>query len=81
MSRVPSVVFAALMVVSASAFAADTPDPSSQGESAVPSGSNANVPSSPPAGDPSVTENKPTWPAPATSPGEENKGKPPIKPE
>ena len=79
MSRVPSVVFAALMVVSASAFAADTPDPSSQGESAVPSGSNANVPSSPPAGDPSVTENKPTWPAPATSPGEENKVKPPIK--
>jgi hypothetical protein len=28
-----------------------------------------------------MTENKPNLPAPATSPGEENKGKPPIKTE
>ena len=35
--------FAAIMVVSATAFAADTPDPSGKGESAVPSGSNANI--------------------------------------
>jgi hypothetical protein len=28
-----------------------------------------------------VTENKPNLPAPATSPGEENKGKPNIKTE
>ena len=80
MLRVPSFVFAAMMVVSATAFAADTPDPSAQGEAAVPSGSNASVPSSPPAGDPTVL-NKPDLPAPATTPGEENKGKPPIKTE
>ena len=43
MLRVPSLIFAAMMVVSATAFAADTPDPSGKGESAVPSGSNANV--------------------------------------
>jgi hypothetical protein len=82
MLRVPSLLFAAITVLSVSAFAADTPDPSSKGgESAVPSGSNVIVPNSPPAGTPSLTENKPNLPAPATSPGEENKGKPNIKTE
>jgi hypothetical protein len=80
MLKVPSFIFAAMMVVSASAFA-ETPDPSSKGESALPSGSNATVPSDPPAGTPPVTENKPTLPAPATTPGEENKGKPAVKTE
>jgi hypothetical protein len=82
MLRVPSLLFAAVTILSTSAFAADTPDPSSKGgESALPSGSNATVPTSPPAGTAPVTENKPNLPAPATSPGEENKGKPPIKTE
>jgi hypothetical protein len=80
MLRVPSLLFVATMVISASAFA-ETPDPSSKGESALPSGSNTTVPSDPPAGSPPVTENKPNLPAPATSPGEENKSKPPIKTE
>jgi hypothetical protein len=78
MFQVSSLLFATMMVVGAAAFAADTPDPSGKGESSLPSGSNTNVPSSPPAGDP-MTENKPNLPAPATSPGEENKSKPPIK--
>jgi hypothetical protein len=80
MHQATRLLFATLMVASATAFAADTPNPSGKGESALPSGSNANVPSSPPAGDP-MTENKPNLPAPATSPGEENKSKPPIKTE
>jgi hypothetical protein len=80
MPRATSLLFATLIFASASAFAADTPDPSGKGESALPSGSNANAPSSPPAGEP-MTENKPNLPAPATSPGEENKSKPPIKTE
>jgi hypothetical protein len=82
MLRVPSLLFAVITVLSASAFAADTPDPGSKGgQSALPSGSNVTVPSGPPAGTAPVTENKPNLPAPATSPGEENKGKPPIKTE
>jgi hypothetical protein len=81
MPRVPSLLFAAMTLVSASAFAADTPTPGAQGESALPSGSNATVPSTPPAGTAPLTENKPTLPAPATTPGEENKSKPPIKTE
>ena len=81
MFRVPSLLFAAVLVTSATAFAADTPDPNATGAAGLPSGSHAaSPPSSPPAGDPTVTENKPNLP-PATSPGEENKGKPPIKTE
>ena len=82
MFRVPSLLFAAVLITSATAFAADTPDPGATGTSGLPSGSNAGTPpSSPPAGDPTVSVNKPNLPAPATSPGEENKGKPPIKTE
>jgi hypothetical protein len=74
-----SLLFATMIAVSAAAFAADTPDPSGKGESALPSGSNSTAPSSPPAGAAPITENKPNLPAPATSPGEENKGKPAVK--
>ena len=81
MVRVQSLLLAAMLLASATAFAADTPDPNATGEAAVPSGSNANAPTTPPAGNTSVTEGKGDLAAPATTPGEENKGKPPIKPE
>ena len=79
MFRVSGLLFAAVVAVSTSGLAADTPDPSAKGGAAVPSGSNTNPPTSPLAGDPAV--DKPNLPAPATSPGEENKNKPPIKAE
>ena len=81
MFRVQSLLLAAVLMTSATAFAADTPDPNATGEAAIPSGSNANTPSTPPAGNTNVTEGKGDLAAPATTPGEENKGKPPIKSE
>lgn len=81
MFRIQSLVFAAAIMVSASAFAADTPDPNATGDAALPSGSNAaNPPTNPPAGN-SATGKKEDLAAPATTPGEENKGKPPVKPQ
>ena len=78
MVRLSGMLFAAMLLTSATAFAADTPDPSSTGDAAVPSGSNAN----PPAGDFSnMTEGKGDLAAPSTTPGEEHKGKPPVKAE
>ena len=47
MFRTPSLVFPALLLMgSVTAFAGDTPDPSSKGEAALPSGSNAATPPS-----------------------------------
>jgi hypothetical protein len=44
-------VIASMLIVSTSAFAADTPDPNASGPAALPSGSNAaNPPSSPTSG-------------------------------
>ena len=87
MFRLPSLLFAAVLMTSASAFAGNTPDPSSKGEAALPSGSKTE----PPAGAPAVTENFNKLPAPGEkipSPGEVNKGpgevikgKPPEAPE
>jgi hypothetical protein len=81
MFRLPSLLFAAVLMTSATAFAADTPDPSSKGEAALPSGSNTSAPpSDAPANKPDVATSNPDAP-PATSPGEENKGKPPVAPQ
>jgi hypothetical protein len=77
MFKAPSVLVGVMLLSAVPVLAADTPDPNSTGEATLPSGSNA---AANPAGEP-VTENKPNLPAPATSPGEENKGKPPIKTE
>jgi hypothetical protein len=79
MFRLQSVIFAAALMVSASAFAADTPDPNSKGDAALPSGSNAANPPAPNSTDASKDDSNAN--ATATSPGEENKGKPPIKTE
>jgi hypothetical protein len=74
MFRLPSLLFAAVLMTSASAFAADTPDPSSKGEAALPSGSNAGTP---PATDSTNTDKgKSDKDAVATTPAEESKGKP-----
>jgi hypothetical protein len=84
MSKTQNVLFAALLMSSATAFAADTPDPSSKGEAALPSGSNTSAPpSDAPANKPDVATSKSGNPdaSPATSPGEENKGKPPVAPQ
>ena len=85
MSRTQNLLFAALLMSSATAFAADTPDPS-KGEEVLPPGSFEGVPPStpPPAaqlppdakGQSGVNPDAP----PATSPGEENKGKPKVAP-
>jgi hypothetical protein len=66
-----------MVLTGAAALAADTPNPASGGEDALPSGSNAATPSSPPAASDSNLNQNP----PATSPGEENKGKPPVNPQ
>ena len=52
MFRTPSLVLTTLLLMGGvTAFAGDTPDPSSKGEAALPSGSNAATPpSTPPAG-------------------------------
>jgi hypothetical protein len=59
MFRLPSLLFAAVLMTSATAFAADTPDPSSKGEAALPSGSNTSAPpSDAPANKPDVATRK-----------------------
>lgn len=77
MFRIPSMLFAAMVLTSAAAFAADTPNPAAGSEDALPSGSNAAAPNAAPA-DADAELNKP---APPTSPGEENKGKPSVNPQ
>jgi hypothetical protein len=85
MYRLPSLLFAAVLMTSSLAFAGDTPDPSGKGETALPSGSNAATPpTTPPAGtaadkvpDVATSGENPV----ATSPGDENKGKPPVAPQ
>jgi hypothetical protein len=44
MFQVQGLLFAAMLMSSSTAFAADTPDPSSKGDAALPSGSNAGTP-------------------------------------
>jgi hypothetical protein len=67
-------------MTSASAFAADTPDPSaSKGEAALPSGSKADAPSKPEANDATDTnKGESNKDAVATTPAEESKGKPKV---
>jgi hypothetical protein len=82
MLRIESLLVATLLAASAPAFAADTPDPSSKGGSALPSGSNAAVPNQPPpdnAANPNAGQDNKS--ATSTSPGEENKGKPTVQSE
>jgi hypothetical protein len=84
MFRTPSLVLTAMLLLgSVTAFAGDTPDPSGKGEAALPSGSPAATPPSETATDkvPDVATSKDGENATATSPGEENKGKPPVAPE
>ena len=81
MIRVPSLFFAAMLMTSATAFAADTPVPNATGEAALPSGSNAGAPPAENATDATAAENDINANATATSPGEENKGKPKIAPQ
>jgi hypothetical protein len=80
MIRVQSLFFAAMLMTSATAFAADTPVPNATGEAAVPSGSNAGGPPAENATD-ATKKNDSNANATATSPGEENKGKPKIAPQ
>ena len=79
MFRLPSLLFAAVLMTSASAFAGNTPDPSSKGEAALPSGSKE-APPSETATDkvPDVATSKSGENPDATSPGQENKGLPPV---
>jgi hypothetical protein len=97
MSKTQSLFCVALLMSSATAFAADTDPSKKPGPSAgaVTSGANPGVASgvsrepqgglsSPPAGDPSVTENFNKLPAPGEkipSPSDVNKGKPPVAPQ
>ena len=102
MSRTQNLLFAALLMSSATAFAADktVPSPTEKpgpSAGAVTSGANpgvasgvsrdsgAGLPSDPPAGDPTMTENKSKLPVPGAnyvpSPGEVNKGKPQVAPQ
>jgi hypothetical protein len=74
MTHFQNLLLVTILMTSTSAFAADTPVPNSKGEAALPSGSNATPPSTPPAG--TTTGATAGEQAPATSPGEENKGKP-----
>jgi hypothetical protein len=83
MCRTQKLLFAALLMSSATAFAADTPDPS-KGEEMLPPDSFEGVPPStpPPAAQlPPEGQSLPADAAPATSPGEENKGKPAVSPD
>jgi hypothetical protein len=79
MIRVPSLLFAAVLMTSASAFAADTPDPNQKGEPILPSGSNEGNPTAPKSTDATVDKNDNS--TPVTTPGEESKGKPKIAPQ
>ena len=79
MIRVPSLLFAAMLVTSATAFAADTPDSNAKGEPTLPSGSNEWNPTAPKSAD--TTVDKSDNSTPVTTPGEESKGKPKIAPQ
>jgi hypothetical protein len=80
MFRIPALLFATVLVTSVSAFAADTPDPSSTGPAAAPSGSNAATPPDPATNNsPNTNKGESGKSAVETSPGEENKGKPKIE--
>ena len=79
MIRVPSLLFAAMLVASATAFAADTPDPNAKGEPSLPSGSNQGNPTAPKSTDATVDKNDNS--TPVTTPGEESKGKPKVAPQ
>jgi hypothetical protein len=96
MSKTLTLLFAAMLMSSATAFAAETAPSEKPGPSAgaVTSGANPGVPSgvsrdpqgglSTPAGDPTVTENFNKLPAPGEkipSPGEVSKGKPQVAPQ
>ena len=83
MFRTPLVLTAMLLLGGVTAFAGDTPDPSGKGEAALPSGSPAATPPSETATDkvPDVATGKDGENPTATSPGEENKGKPSVAPE
>jgi hypothetical protein len=76
MFKTSSLVFAAVLLASASAFAADTPDPNASGAAGLPSGSNAASPPSA-ADDSGMAESKKDEAAPAMTPGQENKSKVP----
>jgi hypothetical protein len=79
MYRLPSLLFAAMLMTSASAFAGDTPDPAAtQGEAAVPSGSKADASSKPPASNPTDAK-KDDQEGDDTTPVEESKGKPKVE--
>jgi len=79
MIRVSSLLFAAMLVTSATAFAADTPGPNAKGEPTLPSGSNEGTPVAPKSGEATVDKNDNS--TPVTTPGEESKGKPKIAPQ
>jgi hypothetical protein len=80
MFRLPNLLFAAALLTSAAAFAADTPDPSSTGPAAAPSGSNVNTPPNPAVtNSPNINKSESDKSAVETSPGEENKGKPKVE--
>jgi hypothetical protein len=100
MFRTQALLLALLLMSSATAFAADTPDPASKAKPNLSSEAGAPNPSSKPV-NPSEVEALPSaTPPPAaklppaagesglnpdapppTSPGEENKGKPPVPPQ
>ena len=79
MFRIQSVIVAAMLMTSATAFAADTPDPNAKGEPTLPSGSNEGTPVAPKSGEATVDKNDNS--TPVTTPGEESKGKPKIAPQ
>jgi hypothetical protein len=76
MFRFQSLVFAAVLMSSATAFAADTPDPNAKGAAGLPSGSNAASPSAAPSDEADLKKSPPP-----TSPGQEGKGTPSINPQ
>jgi hypothetical protein len=82
MCRTQNLLFAAFLMSSATAFAQDTPDPSKGEEVLPPSSFESAAPSTPPpaAQLPPEGQSLPADAAPATSPGEENKGKPAVSP-
>ena len=79
MIRVSSLLFAAVVMTSASAFAADTPDPNRKSEPVLSSGSNEGNPTAPKSADTTVDKNDNS--TPVTTPAEESKDKPKIAPQ
>jgi hypothetical protein len=79
MFRFHSLFLAAMLMTGASAFAADTPDPNAKGEVTLPSGSNEGNPPAPKSVE--TNADKTNSNSAATTPGEENKGKPKIAPQ